>query len=50
MGDFNVLKENQMLCNEVLEYFMDFDEHYENGLTHPQNWENFKKFLIAERG
>ena len=39
-----------MLCNGVLEYFMDFDEHYNNGLTHPQNWENFKKFLIAERG
>ena len=42
--------EEQRLCNEVLEYFMDFDEHYNNGLTHPQNWENFKKFLIAERG
>ena len=40
--------ENQRLCNEVLEYFMDFDEHYNNGLTHPQNWERFKKFLIAE--
>ena len=36
------------LSNEVYEYFMDFDEHYNNGLTHPQNWEDFKKFLIAE--
>ena len=38
-------EENQRLSNEVLEYFIDFDEHYDNGLTHPQNWERFKKFI-----
>lgn len=36
------------LSNEVYEYFMDFDEHYNNGLTHPQNFEDFKKFLIKQ--
>lgn len=32
------------LKDEVYEYFMDFDEHYNNGETHPENWESFMSF------
>ena len=29
---------------DAQEYFMDFDEHYDNGKTHHENWKSFMSF------
>lgn len=37
------------LKDEVYAYFMDFDKHYDNGKTHPENWESFMSFYNSVR-
>lgn len=34
---------------EAYEHFMDFDEHYDNGKTHIENWQNFLEFFKSEK-
>lgn len=31
--------------NDALDMLTDFDEQYENGKTHPENWNNFLTFI-----
>lgn len=37
------------LKDRVYEYLMDFDEHYDNGKTHNENWESFMSFYKEVR-
>ena len=41
-----IANHNEFLDIEIYEFFMDFDEQYENGKTHTQNWEKFILTLI----
>lgn len=43
---YDLLFEN---TDDMNEYFMDFDEHYDNGRTHHENWENFMSFYNEVR-
>lgn len=43
------LNHNIFLTDEVYDYFIDFDEHYDNGKTHPENWESFMSFYNEVR-
>ena len=44
----NWQQEKYNLSNEVLEYFIDFLEYYDNGKTHPQNYLSFIDFAMTE--